>query len=131
VFNATLFVDTETDLSKDFVGKTPLVLQLCYHRGFSADDFKRSGGETIVNNPEYKPTEMRQHLEKIDAAYLPVQEGDFYRIEHAPGKGLEIKHNGKSVVRVEDDTFARVYLGIWLSPYSFSESLWNELSART
>ncbi len=129
VFDAAVYSEPTADLRGEFLGKVPLVLKLCYHRELAPEDFIKSSHETLVLNPTYNEGAVKQELSQMDAAYRPVGAGDCYQISFKPGEGMQLALNGESLVLVKGDDFAGKYLGIWLSKYSFSESLFENLTS--
>lgn len=128
VFDAAVYSEPNADLRGEFLGKVPLALKLCYHRELTPEDFVKSSHETLVLNPSYNEGEVKQELSQMDAAYRPVGAGDCYQISFKPGEGMQLALNGDPLVLVKGDEFAGKYLGIWLSKYSFSESLAENLT---
>lgn len=107
---------------------TETEFRLHYHRSFDSTDFQKSGREVIRKNPGYNEATMGPLLARVDELYRPVKEGDEYRLRFIPGKGIQFSLNDEILGLVPGDDFARVYLGIWLSPSfsldaSFTETL--------
>lgn len=128
VFDAAVYSEPTADLRGDFLGKVPVALKLCYHRDLSPEDFVKSSHETLVLNPSYNREAVKQELSQMDAAYRPVGAGDCYQLSFKPGEGMQLALNGEPLAFVKGDEFAGKYLGIWLSKYSFSESLFENLT---
>lgn len=127
VFDSALYAKSPAILKTDFLGKEPCALRLCYHRTLTADDFKKSGSETLALNPEASIADLQSRIDLLHAKYREMNAGDCYQLSFKPGTGLELAHNGTPEILIPGDDFARHYLGIWLSRYSFSESLTNNL----
>jgi len=128
VFDSSLYAEDPSILGTDFLGEKACALRLCYHRSLSADDFRRSGSETLALNPNVPPGELDERIKLLHAKYRQVQEGDCYQLSFKPGRGTELSFNNTPEIVIPGDDFARYYLGIWLSPYSFSESLAEKLT---
>jgi hypothetical protein len=57
---------------------------------------------------------MREPLQRIDQAYVDIQEGDRYTLSYIPGQGTTLLHNGQHLVTIPGTEFARLYFSIWL-----------------
>jgi hypothetical protein len=130
VFDSALYTSQPDAISGDFLGKIPHALRLCYLRSLTAEEFIRSARETLDLHPENPNALLADRIKKINAGYQSVQPGDCYQLTFVPGKGTELSLNDKPVVAIEGDDFARYYFGIWLSKYSFSESLTEKLTGK-
>jgi Chalcone isomerase-like len=128
VFDGVVYTESPTILNEDFLGKKACALRLCYHRTLTADDFRRSATETLALNPAGPFDTLKARIDVLHAKYQEVNEGDCYQLSFKPGTGTELALNDKPIVTIPGDDFARAYLGIWLSPYSFSESLTQKLT---
>ncbi len=131
VFDSALYARAPEVITKDFLGKEPCALKLCYHRTLQADDFRRSATETLALNPDTPFAALQSRIDLLHAKYRQVGEGDCYQIAFKPGTGTELAFNGTPEIVIPGDDFARYYLGIWLSPFSFSESLAKKLTTPT
>ena len=127
VFDSALYATSPELLKSDFLGKEPCALRLCYHRTLTAEDFKKSGSETLALNPEASIPQLQSRIDLLHAKYREMNAGDCYQLSFEPGMGLELARNGTPEILIPGNDFARYYLGIWLSPYSFSESLTENL----
>ncbi|HSH09198.1 MAG TPA: chalcone isomerase family protein, partial [Oceanipulchritudo sp.] len=58
-------------------------LELSYRIGFSAEDFRKSGNEILARNchPE-ELASLEERLERLNAAYQPVEAGDRYSLTY-------------------------------------------------
>lgn len=127
VFNASVYLPSKELLSSDFIGNHPMALRLCYLRDMSAEDFRKSGYETLELNPNQPVQLFAKEIDALHPKYEAMGEGDCYQLNFLPKVGLELMKNDKSVVTVNNDDFAKAYLGIWLSQYSFSSSVAEQL----
>lgn len=128
VFDSVLYAEKPSVVSSDFLGKQPVALRLCYHHSLKDEEFRRSAVETLALNPDKPDQLLKPRLAILHPKYQTVQEGDCYQLSFKPGIGTELSLNDKPVATIPGDDFARYYLGIWLSPYSFSESLTKDLT---
>lgn len=128
VFDSALYASDAQVITRDFLGKDSCALRLCYHRTLKADDFRRSATETLALNPGTPFKTLQSRIDLLHAKYREVGEGDCYQIAFKSGVGTELAFNGSPEIVIPGDDFARYYLGIWLSPFSFSESLAKKLT---
>ena len=128
VFDSVLYAESPQVVRSDFLGRAPCALRLCYHRSLSADEFRQSAIETLALNPEKPAEKLLPRINLLHAKYQQVGEGDCYQLSFNPGSGTELSLNDTPIVTVPGDDFARAYLGIWLSKYSFSETLTEKLT---
>jgi hypothetical protein len=128
VFDSFLYAENPSVLQTDFLGKVPVALRLCYHRSLKDEEFRRSAVETLALHPDKPDQLLKTRLEILHPKYQTVQEGDCYQLSFKPGIGTELALNDKPVATIPGDDFARYYFGIWLSKYSFSESLAKNLT---
>lgn len=128
VFDSALYVESPDVLKGDFLGKRACALRLCYQRTLTAEEFRRSGSETLALNPDAPIAQLQPRIDLLHARYNDMHQGDCYQLSFKPGIGTELARNDRPEVVVPGDDFARFYLGIWLSSYSFSESLTKKLT---
>lgn len=58
-----------------------------------------------------------------------VRRGDRLTGVHLPGVGVRFLHNDQVVGEVRDTAFARIFMGIWLSPRTSEPQLRRQLLA--
>lgn len=128
VFDSALYLESPDVLKGDFLGNKACALRLCYRRTLTAEEFRRSGSETLALNPTAPIVALRERVDRLQAQYVDMHDGDCYQLSFKPGTGTELSRNDVPQIVIPGDDFARSYLGIWLSPYSFSESLAKKLT---
>lgn len=129
VFDSALYVESPEVLKGDFLGKKACALRLCYQRTLTAAEFRRSGSETLALNPHAPIQTLQSRIDLLHTKYTDMHEGDCYQLSFKPGVGTELSRNDRPEILIPGDDFALYYLGIWLSPYSFSESLTKKLTS--
>jgi hypothetical protein len=110
------------------LGASPKRLEISYLRGFSAEQFAKAANailERTFSSEALAP--LRERIERMNAAYRPVEEGDRYALTYRPGVGTELALNGEPLVTVEGAEFAAAYFAIWLGPDPADEGLKREL----
>ncbi|HEY5789958.1 MAG TPA: chalcone isomerase family protein, partial [Gammaproteobacteria bacterium] len=97
-------------------------LSVTYRMGVPARRI-RAAAEEVLQRQGVDLAPLRQRLEQLHAAYRDVVDGDSYRLCHAPGGDTELSLNGRLLVRVPGQDFARAYFGIWLADAPISPPL--------
>lgn len=131
VYTSSLYKDVSPAQVRDWLkgegNAVPLALSIHYHRDFSAKDFVVSGRKLIKENPTVSFSKIEASLSTFESFYTDISEGDTFLLLFSPGQGLALLKNGNELGRVNNDEFARAYLGIWLSEYSISRSFTSQL----
>lgn len=60
-----------------------------------------------------------------------AEDGDELSFTHRPGRGLEVRHNGRVLTTVQDEEIARAFLGAWIGPEAASPKLERALLGRS
>ncbi|MCA1790456.1 MAG: chalcone isomerase family protein [Thioalkalivibrio sp.] len=131
VYAGVLYAPADVAGADILEADVPKRLELHYLLNVSADDFRKSGATLIEKQqgPDVL-TALAERLERLNAAYQDVQEGDRYALEYHPDHGTRLLLNGEELVRVPGLDFARAYFGIWLDPQEpLSSSFRNDLLA--
>ena len=103
-------------------------MEFTYHRGFTAREIVEGGNSLLAKNVSNDElSALKSRLELLNRAYVDVRPGDRYALTFAPGRGLTLRLNGKPLVTVEGDDFARRYLRIWLGPEPINKGLRDRL----
>jgi hypothetical protein len=99
----------------------PLALELSYHRSLKAEDFTKTAKKLMEENPEYGKQVESDVFQRFASFIQPVSEGDRYTLLYSPDGTLELLFNGETQGKVQDQSFARAYLGMWLGKYAVKE----------
>jgi hypothetical protein len=103
-------------------------MEFTYHRGFTSREIVEGGNALLAKNVSVDELEaVKSRLEQLNRAYVDVRPGDRYALTFSPGRGLTLRLNGKPLVTVEGDDFARRYLRIWLGPEPINTGLRDRL----
>ena len=90
-------------------------LVFTYTRNITADDLRAQAMKHLQNTQSDEIMEKyKTDLEKIQAAYEDVSDGDSYALTVLPEKGIWLARNGETVFTSEDPNFGDWYLDIWL-----------------
>lgn len=110
---------------------TPARLGFTYRRSFTAEDLAKATRATIVaGRTEAEVAALQAPLERWNAAYTAVQEGDVLTIDHLPGGTAVLAINGQERLRLTDPGFAQALVGIWLGPATFDADLRDAMLGR-
>lgn len=99
----------------------PLALELSYHRSLKAEDFTKTAKKLMGENPEYGNQVESVVFQQFASFIRPVKEGDRYTLLYSPDGTLELLFNGETQGKVQDQSFARAYVGMWLGKYPVKE----------
>jgi hypothetical protein len=130
VYVAALYASPSVLDIEKALGVSPMRLELYYYRSFTAEDFISSGQQVLEQNPNAKLTELQPQLEQINRLYQAVAPGDSYALTYDPAQGLTLSLNDSPKGTISGSEFARAYLGIWLSRYSLSPKLTEQLTGQ-
>ena len=98
-----------------------------YHRKISKDDMIEGADKNLRQNPNVSVESYSSELAIINKQYYDVGEGSRYYLISIPGSGITLRNEQKDLVTVNNDSFAKDYLGIWISEHPLSESLRERL----
>lgn len=125
VYDAQFFTETGVDLAEALSDRTPARLELCYARELSVKDFIEGARHAL---PEHLSADLQQAVNRLHAAYQPVQEGDCYHLDFQPEQGTRLLLNGKTLVQIDTAGFKALYFGIWLGEQPLSMPLKRSLT---
>ena len=125
VYDAAFFTDANVTLEQALADDTRAQLKLCYARSLSAENFIEGASYGL---PESVSGELQQAVNRLHAAYQPVQQGDCYQLDFQPEQGTALLLNGRELVRIAIPEFKALYFGIWLGQRPLSVQLKRELT---
>lgn len=123
VFTIDLYINQKQLL--DFTDE--IALQILYHRAIDREKFIEESEQSLLQNPNVDYEKIKQRLDLLNESYLDVKEGDVYLLTYQPNRGSTLYHNGRELITVEGQDFAKAYFSIWLSEYSFSQRMTRDL----
>ena len=131
VYAAGLYLPEQTPENAILAPDTPRRLEIEYFHTIAASDIIKAANtklETQLSAAELE--RLRPAIARFHALYQGVEAGDRYHMDYQPGRGTELRFNGKPVGRVGGGDFARAYFGIWLDKDDpLSPSLRDDLLA--
>ncbi|MEO5732131.1 MAG: chalcone isomerase family protein [Rubrivivax sp.] len=112
-------------VTADSWAQTPLALQIDYARSISSSDIADRSllemrRQDIIDNPD-----AATWLARLRELFPDVQAGDRLTAlcPTGPSGGVRIFHNGTEQGRIDDPRFAKLFIGIWLSPQTSEPKL--------
>lgn len=133
LYDARLYTNAEQTDSVDelFNGENALLLEFDYLRKIKKSVILESSEKILSKN--MSPSELaliQKRVDLINAMYRTVDEGDRSALSYVPGKGTTLWINGKSIITIEGEDFARLYFRIWLGEQPISEQMRDALLQR-
>ncbi len=113
VYDAALYGPPELPAPALAERSATACLVIEYRLAVSAERL-REAAETVLRRQQTDLTPLAPRIARLHAAYRDVTEGDRFALCHAPQAGTTLWLNGRELVTVEGDDFARAYFGIWL-----------------
>jgi len=124
LYDAALYVTEGAEADDVLAANSSYRLQFRYLREIDKSIILTSSTKMLEKNLSSK--EMAQIAERVDrlnAAYQTVKEGDRSSLTYQPDTGTSLKINGAPVITIEGEDFARLYFKIWLGERPISETL--------
>jgi hypothetical protein len=109
---------------EDALTDVPKVLEIEYFHKIRADQFASLTVKGVkANTPPAEFARVEARLGDFVAAYRSVQPGDRYSLTFQPGDGTTLALNGKTVIHIPGDDFARAIYSVWLGKEPVTEGL--------
>ncbi|WP_159435525.1 chalcone isomerase family protein [Ectothiorhodosinus mongolicus] len=124
VYDAALFAPSDARVEQVLQKDVPLSLKIEYLIGVSADNIVKAADVALArqHGPEVLDR-YSTHIQRLHQSYQSTEPGDRYRLDYRPGEGISLWFNDQYLVSINDDKFARLYVGIWLGEQPLSERL--------
>lgn len=131
VYDARLWVAEQpvADANGGWHG-VPLTLELQYLRRLVGAQIAERSLEEMRRQAEIAPADGERWLAAMKQIFPDVADGDRLTGVHLPGQGLRFFFNGQPRGEVMEPAFARLFLGIWLSPRTSEPALRASLLGR-
>ena len=126
LYSAALYVPEEIKTT-DILADVPKALLFVCHHDIKKEDILRVSDKNLRGNPTVDYKKIQRRLEKLNAFYKTVKDGDYYRILYSPGHGTVVEYNGRERILILGEDFARAYFGMWISKYSINQKFRKEL----
>jgi hypothetical protein len=108
----------------------PLALELQYLRRLVGKQIAERSLAEMQRQADIPPADAARWLAAMTAAFPDVRDGDRITGLHLPGQGMRFFFNGQARGEVLEPAFARLFLGIWLSPRTSEPALRAALLGR-
>lgn len=126
VYAAALYVPEGRTF--DLAADVPRRLEIAYFVELGRAGFGKAAKEILARGfPEETLAPLRERMDRLHAAYVDIEPGDRYTLTYLPGRGTELAHNGRPLVVIEGEDFARVYFSIWLGREPIDDGLRDAL----
>lgn len=127
VYDARLW--TAEGFSRDNYASHAFALELAYLRDFDGDDIARRSLKEMQRVEAFSAAQGSRWLAEMTRLFPDVKKGDRITGLYRPGAGASFFYNGQPVGEVRDPDFARVFMGIWLSPRTSEPAMREQLLA--
>lgn len=95
-------------------------------RDVDADALRGAWTEGFANNnPAADMAKLKARIDRFNALFSDVKEGDLLEVDFVPGTGTTVTIAGKAKGTIEGDDFAKATQRIWLGPKPPSDDLKN------
>jgi hypothetical protein len=131
LYDAALYAPADTEPEDVLTARTSYRLQFRYLRELNKSIILESSAKMLKRNLSAQElAQIAKRVARLNAAYTTVKGGDQSSLTYQPEVGTTLRINGKPVVTIEGDDFARLYFQIWLGERPISESLRESLLGR-
>lgn len=127
IYNARLWADS--GFAQDAYTRHTFALELSYLRDFNGELIAQRSLKEMARIEPFSPEQSERWLAEMTRIFPDVRRGDRLTGVHLPGQGLRFLHNGQPVGEIRDTAFARIFMGIWLSPKTSEPQLRRQLLA--
>ena len=107
-----------------------LALELEYARSLGGERIAHRSLTGMTRQGEIEPAKARRWLLAMQQIFPDVQAGDRITGVNVPGMGARFFVNGRQKGDVREPEFARLFMGIWLSPKTSEPALRDALLGR-
>jgi hypothetical protein len=124
LYDAALYVKPSASPQDIFDAKIPFHLSFHYLRTIEKSIILDSADKMLNRNlsdPELRT--IADRVDKINAAYQTVENGDRSSLTYEPDVGTTLKINDRPVITIEGEDFAQLYFQIWLGENPISSSM--------
>ena len=127
IYDARLWVTP--GFKRSDYSQTASALELTYLRNFKGAVIAERSLKEMRRVEPFSETLAKQWLADMTAAFPDVKVDDRLTGIYTPGVGLRLLFNDKPLTELKDPVFARVFMGIWLSPKTSEPAMRDALLA--
>lgn len=132
LYDAALYASPDAETNHILEARASYRLQFRYLREIDKSIILESSAKMLRKN--LSPEQLNQitaRVDRLNAAYRTVRKGDHSSLTYQPGIGTTLSINGRPVITIEGEDFARLYFTIWLGEQPISDSLKRKLLGLT
>lgn len=127
VYDARLWVSP--GFAGDDYAAHAFALELAYLRDFDGADIAARSLKEMRGIGPFNAEQGARWLAQMKAIFPDVRKGDRLTGLYQPGVGVSFLYNDRPAGEVRDADFARLFMGIWLSPRTSEPGLRDKLLA--
>lgn len=127
IYNARLWVDR--GFRRERYAEHGFTLELAYLRDFEGAAIAQRSIREMRRIEDFSDEQASRWQAEMTRLFPNVARGDRITGIHQPGEGLRFLYNDKPLGVVRDPAFARVFMGIWLSPRTSEPAMRERLLA--
>ncbi len=128
VYNAALYAESRAQSSRLLDDERPFSLEIRYRVSLSKAQLIE--GADVALGRQHSPQQRalyQNDVAALHAFYQDVSEGDRFRLDIHPDKGLALLFNDELLYQHPNIDFARYYVGLWLAENPLSDALRSDL----
>ncbi len=130
VYDARLWTGAAPLSATDFAA-VPLALEIEYARGLSGPKIADRSLQEMRRQGDLPAADAERWLGAMRQIFPDVRAGDRITAVLVPAMGVRFFINGRLKGDIRDPQFARLFIGIWLSPQTSEPSLRDALLGKT
>lgn len=128
LYEAALWVERRVSTSSEALASDQaMVLHLRFVRGLTAAQLGEAFAASVRANAGDRAPRHADSLRALQDAMADVARGDSYTFVCEPGKGLVIERDGRTVARIPDEGFRRLFVRLYLGDIPPTEALRDAL----
>lgn len=104
-----------------------VALELAYLRNFDGAAIAQRSLKEMQRLEPLNEAQGRQWLADMTRLFPDVRKGDRITGTYLPGRGVSFQLNDRPLGEVSDTAFARLFMGIWLSPRTSEPEMRRQL----
>lgn len=124
VYDAALYTQPDAKARQTLIADQPFSLEILYKVSLSKSQLIE--GADVALGRQHSEQERALYQSDVDALHLSYQdvvEGDRFRLDISPDKGLSLFLNNELLYQNVSINFARYYVGLWVAENPLSDSV--------
>jgi len=128
VYNAALYAEPQAQAYRLLDDERPFSLEIRYQVSLSKAQLIEGADVALGRQHSQQQRALyQQDVDTLHTFYQDVTEGDRFRLDIHPDKGLALLLNDKLLYQHPSIDFARYYVGLWLADNPLSDDLRSDL----